>query len=364
MDFALTDEQVALGEAVTRFANRHQNTDDRTWPRLASELGLGTLLLDSSRGGQGGGAVEMMVVMEALGQSLLSSPFVESSVMASALLNAVGGPVADGILPALATGTARAAPAWFEEDGRYSPALVTTQATRNASGWSLSGRKSVVTAGPGASHMLVTARVTGSARDRTGISLFLVPIDAAGLRHHDYPTIDGREAFDLVLENVAVGEDALVGPEGAALSLVEDANDRATVALCAEAVGIMKRAHSETLEYARQRRQFGQAIADFQVIQHRLVDMYIAIEQAVSAVYLAILKLDEDEVQRVRAVSTAKATVNRSARFVGQNAIQLHGGMGMVDELLVGRLFKRLTAIENSFGTTAWHLARHSAAAA
>lgn len=359
MDFNLSDEQTALGEAVARYAARNAAKAD--WKSLAGQLGLGGLLLPGSSGGQAGGPVEMMVVMEALGSTLLASPFVETAVMAAGLLDNAGGKAASKLLPAIVEGSCQIAVAWAEEAGRYNAAYVAARAEASAGGWTLKGRKSVVTEGPDATHFLVSARTTGNERDRDGVSLFLLPADAKGLKRHDYPTVDGRRACDLVLEDVHVDTDGLIGKQGSALEPLELAIDRATTALAAEAVGVMRRAHAETLAYTRQRRQFGQPIADFQVIQHRLVDMYIAIDKAVSAVYLAVLKLGRDRQQRQRAVSTAKVVVNQSARFVGQNAIQLHGGMGMVDELLVGKLFKRLTAIENSFGTTAHHLARHAA---
>ena len=211
---------------------------------------------------------------------------------------------------------------------------------------------------PLATHLLVTARTA----DSEGISLFLVDLDRAGpgLDIHGYRTVDDRRAADLVIDGLRLPAHALLGEEGQAWASLDQARDEGAAAICAEAVGCMRKVLADTVEYCKQRRQFGQPIGSFQVLQHRMVDMYMELEQAVAAVYLAVLNLDAEPAIRARAVSAAKATIGRAARFVGQNAVQLHGGMGMTEELAIGHYFKRLTAIQYEFGSTDHHVARYA----
>jgi hypothetical protein len=205
----------------------------------------------------------------------------------------------------------------------------------------------------------VTARTGGSQREASGVSVFLVDKASAGIVTRDYPTVDGQRASEVYFENVSIPADALIGVEGAGLPLIEKVVDEAIAAICAEGVGAMRRMHENTLEYARQRKQFGAAIATFQVLQHRMVDMFINVEQSLSMTYMATLKLDESAHDRAKAVSAAKVQIGRSAKFVGQAAIQIHGGMGMTDELAVGHYFKRATMIEGQFGSVDHHLRRY-----
>ena len=223
----------------------------------------------------------------------------------------------------------------------------------------LNGHKAVVVGAPWASHLIVTARTGGGQRDEGGVSVFVVPKTAKGVVTRDYPTVDGLRASEVFLENVAVGADALIGAEGAGLPLVNKVLDEATAAVCAEAVGVLRRLHEGTLDYTKQRKQFGQPIANFQVLQHRMVDMFIQLEQSVSMTYMATIKLDEADDERAKAISAAKVQVGRACKFVGQNAIQLHGGMGMTDEMAIGHYFKRATIIEGLFGSVDHHLRRY-----
>jgi alkylation response protein AidB-like acyl-CoA dehydrogenase len=250
--------------------------------------------------------------------------------------------------------------AWAEPLSRYNFASVRTQAVRQGDGWLLSGAKAVAMGAPWASHLLVTARTSGTGAEREGVSLFLVDRHRRGVTVSAYPTVDGRRAGDVTFDAVELSADALIGVEGRALDLLDQVGDEAIAALCAEALGVMARLLEDTVAYTRQRRQFGQPIAGFQVLQHRMVDMYMQVEMARSATYLATMKLGAPAVERALAASTAKVTVANACRFVGQNAVQLHGGMGMTDELAVSHYFKRATMIESEFGTVDFHLARHA----
>ena len=245
--------------------------------------------------------------------------------------------------------------------GRYDYADLATTAKKDGSGYVLNGHKSVVIGAPWASHLIVTARTGGAQRDRDGISVFVVAKDAAGIVTRDYETVDGRRAAEVYFENVSVPAEALIGEEGAGLALIELVTDEAIAALCAEACGAMKVAHAMTVEYSRQRKQFGVPIGSFQVLQHRMVDMYTAYETSVSLTYLATLRLGSDETERKRAVSAAKVGVGQAARLIGQEAVQIHGGNGVTDEYAIGHYFKRLTMFDAEFGNVDHHLKRHIA---
>jgi alkylation response protein AidB-like acyl-CoA dehydrogenase len=249
----------------------------------------------------------------------------------------------------------------LEAASRYDVASIATTARRDGGAWVLRGTKAVVAAAPWASSLLVAARTGGSRGERQGLSLFLVPCPAPGLSMRGYPTIDGRRAADVTLDRVRLPAEALIGEEGKAIETIEYGIDAAIAAMSAEAVGLLSKLHEDTLEYAKQRRQFGQAIGRFQVLQHRLADMYMEIELARAAAHLATLRLPAPAKERSRAVSAAKVTINKACRMVGQNAVQIHGGMGMTDELAVSHAFRRATAIELELGSTDFHLARYAA---
>jgi len=374
--FVLTSEQELLREGLVKFLdNRYDLATSRAavktgagwqpeiWRALAEDLGLLGATLPESAGGTGGGPIELMIIAEALGGALVVEPYVDTAVLGTGLLRRTGGPRAQEVLARIVAGTALTAFAATETG----PDVVATTALRdnNGDGWVLEGAKSVVTTAPLATHLLVTARTAGSPTDQHGISLFLLDFDAAtpppGMTVHRLRTIDDRVAADLVLDGVRLPGDALLGVEGEAGHVVEAAVHEATAAVCAEAVGCMGKVLADTVDYTRQRTQFGQPISRFQVLQHRMVDMYLEVEQAAAATYLAMFSLEAPEAERARAVSAAKVTIARAARFVGQNAVQLHGGMGMTEELAVGHYFKRLTAIEYEFGTASSHLARYAA---
>ncbi|MFF0241908.1 acyl-CoA dehydrogenase family protein [Rhodococcus pyridinivorans] len=377
MDFGLSKEQELLRDSVTKFlAGRYGLAQSRkvattgegwqpeVWRAFAEDLGILGATLPEEVGGMGGGPVELMVVSEALGHALVIEPYVDTVVLGGGLLGRAGVDRARSVLEAIAAGEAVTAFAATEPTSGYVFHDVSTTARREGDEWVVDGEKTVVTSAPLATHLLVTARTSGERTDTDGISLFLVDFDPAnppaGVEIHSYRTIDDRRASDIVFSGLRLPADSLLGEEGSAWPSVSRGIDEATAAVSSEAVGLMRKVLTDTVEYAKQRQQFGQPIGSFQALQHRMVDMYMEVEQAVSAVYLAVLHLDSDDATRARAVSAAKATISRAARFVGQNAVQLHGGMGMTEELAVGHYFKRLTAIEYEFGTAEQHVARYA----
>jgi len=370
MDFNLTDEQTMLRDTLRRYLADTYSFDARqktvaggqgwnpqVWQAFAEELGILGAPFAEAHGGLGGGAVENMLVMEELGRALVLEPYLSTVVIGGGALNAVGGTQAEALIPGIIAGEVRIALAAAEPQGRWHWHDLATTARKDGAGWRLSGHKSVVAGAAHASHLLVSARTAGAQRDRAGVSLFLLPSDLPGLSRRDYLTVDGAAASELYLENVSVSTDHLLGPADDALPLLEQIIDTATAALCAEACGLLRVLHASTLDYAKQRKQFGRAIGDFQVLQHRLVDMFMEVEQAVSITLMATLKLDTPE--RAAAVSMAKAKVGKAARFVGQSAIQIHGGIGTSDELAIGHYFKRATLTETQFGSVDHHLGRY-----
>jgi alkylation response protein AidB-like acyl-CoA dehydrogenase len=371
MDLSFTDEQVMLRDTVASYLADHYSLEARrkavageagwrpqVWKTFAEELGILGASFPEDLGGLGGGPVETMILMEEFGKALVVEPFLETVVIGGGFLKHADHPRAAELIGAIIAGEAVFAFAWAEPGGRYSLADLRTTARRDADGWVLDGAKAMVVAAPWASHLIVTARTAGGERDAMGVSVFLVEADAAGVSRRDYPTVDGGRAGDITFENVRLPAEALVGPADAGLPLVEKVVDEALAALCAEACGVMRRMHEETLAYARQRKQFGVPIGSFQALQHRMADMYIHLEQSVSMTLMATLKLGRED-ERGRACAAAKAQIGKACRFIGQNAIQIHGGMGMTDEMAVGHYFKRATLIESALGSTDHHLARY-----
>lgn len=374
MDFSYNDTQQMLRDTLARYLADTYDFDTRRkwiaseagrdpgiWRALATELGILGAPFAEEQGGLGGGAVENMIVMEQLGEAIAIEPYLQTVVIGGGALKAVGGAVADAVIPAIIGGEAVIAFAYAEPQGRYELHNLRTTARKDGAGWVLNGHKAVVYAAPWATHLLVTARTGGSTRDADGVSLFLIEANLPGIVRRDYPTVDGFRASEIYFENCAVPGEALLGGEGAALPLVEQVVDGAIAALCAEATGVMRRLHAGTMDYARQRKQFGRPIADFQVLQHRMVDMFMEVEQAVSMTLMATLKLGLPAAERSAAVSQAKAKVGKGLRFTGQSAVQIHGGIGITDELSIGHYFKRATMIENQFGSVDHHLARFEA---
>lgn len=371
MQFELGEEQQQLRSGLDRLFAQTNDLSARTatvraepgwradlWQRLARDLGVLAVGLPETVGGFGGG-IDQLVTMEAAGRALLPEPLAETVFQCAPLL-ARSGAVHRALAQGVIAGDVRLAMALGEAGLRDALAGVAMPAARSGEGWLLSGEKLVVIAAPWATHLLVAARTAGQAGDAHGLSLFVVPVDVPGLALHTYRTLDERRAADVSFDQVAVGAEALVGPEGGALPLLEEWRDRAIAAMCAEASGLLERLLDDTVAYARQREQFGQPIGSFQALQHRMVDMHLQLELVRSAALLVCQSLDGDAVERARAASAAKVTLAQACRFIGQNAVQIHGGMGMTDELAIGHYFKRATVIEHSFGSENWHLARRA----
>jgi pimeloyl-CoA dehydrogenase small subunit len=372
MDFDLSDEQRLLRDSVDRLIADRYGFEQRRkymaepdgWSRAVwaqfAELGLLGLPFPEDAGGFGGGAVETMLVMEAFGRGLIVEPYLATVVLGGGLVFLAG--TADqqyAILPEIASGERLLAFAHHERQARYELSDVATAARAQGGGWRISGEKALVLHGDCAQTLVVSARVSGGRRDADGIGLFLVEADGPGVTRRGYPTQDGMRAAEI---SFADAHAEPLGTPGSAFAHIAQVIDRATAALCAEAVGAMADLHALTLDYLKTRKQFGRAIGEFQVLQHRSVDMFTALEQARSmALYATVMAEAADAAERARAISAAKVQIGRSARHIGQEAVQLHGGIGVTMEYKAGHLFKRLTMIERGYGDTDWHLARLAA---
>ena len=374
MDFNYSNEQLALQDTLRRFIDRDYGFERRrelarstlgfsaeAWARYA-DLGLLSLPFPAEFGGLDGNAVDVMLVMEFAGRGLLLEPFVSTVVMCGGLIrDAASDELKRAILPRIGAGKIKLALACYEAAGRYELSPVACAAVRSGDGWRLSGQKTVVLDAPSADYFLVSARTSGDAAHDHGIALFLVGREAAGVSTLTYPTQSGGRAADVRLENVAVDAGDLIGTPETGLAIVERAVDRGIAALCAEAVGIITALNEATLNHLKTRKQFGVPIGNFQALQHRMADMFIAAEQARSMAVIAAVHADSDDASaRRRAISGAKAYIGQAARLVGQQAVQMHGAMGVVDDLIVSHYFKRLTMIDLSLGDVDFHLARFS----
>ena len=374
MNFSLNEEQRLLKDSAERFVRENCSLDrrrslvagepgysERSWRQMA-ELGWLGVGVPEAFGGTGGSPVETMVLMEAFGAGLLVEPYLPSVVLGTGLVTEAGTEAQkEAILPAAVAGELKLAFAWVEARSGFDLFDVRTTAARRDGGWVVDGAKGVVLGAAAADRLIVSARTSGGPRDRNGIGLFLVDRGADGVRLRGYRTVDGLRAAEVAFENVAVGDDAVLGDPGNALPAIEAVAERAIAALCAEAVGVMDVIVRDTAEYLKTRKQFGRPIGTFQVLQHQFTDMLIASEEARSMTYVATLRLGErDAVAREKAVSGAKHLVGRNGRLIGQRAIQLHGGMGMTEEMAVGHYFKRLAMIDVMFGDEAYHLKRYA----
>jgi alkylation response protein AidB-like acyl-CoA dehydrogenase len=370
MNFEYTDEQQQLADSIRKFlANEYgfeqrkaivdstTGISDAAWSTFA-EMGLTAIALPEADGGFGGGAVDLMAVMEACGEALVVEPLLDNVGLAGRLVAKAGSAAQKAaLLPGLIDGSLKLAFAGYEPGSRYDLMPAATVAEKSGEGWVLSGEKCVVVGAASAAKLIV------SARSGQGASLFIVDPQAAGVSLNPSRTVDGLRVADVRLARVQVGADALLGPAGSALPFIEEAVDFATALLCADAIGAMKSAIDATLEYTKTRKQFGVAIASFQVLQHRMVEMYICAEQARSMAIRAASAVDSggDAAARSRAVSAAKVKIADAARQVSQESVQLHGGMGMSEELKVSHTFRRLTMIAQRFGDADHHLERYAA---
>ncbi|WP_197337780.1 acyl-CoA dehydrogenase family protein [Ralstonia solanacearum] len=368
MDFSFTDEQKQLADAVRRFIDKEYGFEARNkvvysaegvsqahWDALA-ELGLTALPVPEAQGGFDGRAMDLLVVMQELGRGLVVEPYA-ATVLGTQALKLAGGQ--DALLEPVAGGGLKLALAFGEPQSRYELFNVTTRAMQQGGSWTLSGAKAVAVHGAQADKLVVSARtgrMDDGARDTSGLSLFLVDRDAAGVTVKDYRTIDNLRAADIRFDNAPA---TLLGKAGEAWETIDAVADFGCVLLCAEAVGLIDALNAATLEYTKTRQQFGVPIARFQALQHRMVDMFIHAEQARSITYLAAAHFEDGDAEaRRRYVSAAKARVGQAAREVGQEAVQLHGGMGVTNELPAAHMFKRLTMINTTLGDVDHHLAR------
>ena len=374
MEFTLAEERRLLQDTVRRFLSREYTFEKRRanlagaegWSREAwrglADLGVLGLGIPEADGGMGGDAFDTSIVMEALGRALVVEPYVASVVLGAGILAEAGSEAQRSEwLSAVASGEKMLALAHTEPAARHATRHVETRVTRAAGGWRIDGFKSMVLGAPMADAILVSARGAGDVDDANGVTLFLVPRNASGVTLRPYATHDGARAADVKLEGVIVADDQRVGAADGAIAVIERALDRGAAALCAEAVGIIEALNEATLEYLKTRKQFGQPIGRFQALQHRMAEMTIkAVEARSMAIVAAAAMRNEDAAQRARQVSAAKAFIGQAARFVGQQAIQLHGAIGVTDELIVSHWFKRLTVIDGTFGDADFHLARFS----
>ena len=374
MDFDLSEEQRLLKDSVDGLLEASYDFDQRkkyakekggwsqsVWGKLA-EQGLLGLPFSEDDGGFGAGGVETMIVMEALGRALVLEPYLPTVVLGGGFLRRGGSADQKAAhLPGIIDGSKTFAFAQLEKSSRYDLADVRTSAKKKGDGWVIDGEKFVVLNGERADTLIVTARTKGGQRDASGIGVFLVPGDAKGVSKKSYPTQDGLHAADITFTNVEVGADAVIGDPENGLPLIERVVDDARIALCAEAVGAMDESLKATVEYIKTRKQFGVPIGSFQVLQHRAADMFVMLEQARSMAMFATMAGDfENARERATAVAAAKVQIGKSLKFVGEQSIQLHGGIGMTMETKIGHVFKRLTMIESTFGDTAFHLQRVS----
>ena len=373
MDFNFTEEQTLLENMVTSFIRDNYTWEAReaivkteegwkpeNWNQFA-ELGLLGVPFAEEFGGLGGSVVDTMIVMEQFGKGLVVEPYMPSVVLAGGLISSLGSKEqVEAIIPTIISGEARYAFAHSEPQSRFDLYDVKTSAVANGGDFVLNGFKSVVFGGPIATHLIISARTSGEQRDTNGITLFLVDKTAAGLTLQNYPTIDEYRASEVVIENLKVSKDMILGEVDNAYAAIDENIDRSTIAVCAEAVGILEVLKDTTIDYCKNRKQFGQAIGKNQSIQHRLVDMMIEYEQSKSILYMACTADLSNPSDRKKAVSGAKARIGKAIKYVGENAIQLHGGMGMVDEYMVSHYFKRATMMGILFGNEDYHMKRFS----
>ncbi len=374
MNFNFSEEQELLRDTLASFIKRDYDFEARrgileseagwsreTWTAFA-DMGLLALPLPEEHGGLGGNAIDLFVAMEAIGRGLIVEPFLATVVLGAGLVARAGTESQQAqVLPAVASGECLLAYAHGEHAARYVLSHVDTRARADGDGWVIDGAKTVVLHGAQANKLIVSARTRGDAGDDDGLSLFLVDANAQGLHRSDYPTQDGSRAAEVVLKSVRLGADALMGELHQAWPHIVHAQERAIAAVCAEAIGLMDTLNQDTISYLQTRKQFGVAIGSFQALQHRMVDMLLATEQARSMAYLAAVKVETDEAaERAKAVAQAKAMIGQSGRTVGQGAVQLHGGMGVTLEVRAAHLFKRLTMINTQFGDADHHLGQLS----
>ena len=373
MDFTFNEEQSLIQDQVDQFVQKEYDWETRqalsnsdlgfgidNWKKFA-ELGWLGISVSEDNGGYGGTAIESMLIMEAFGKGLVVEPFLETVIMSASLIDDHGSDQQkSSVLEPAIAGEMQLALAYAEPQSRFNLSDLVTEAKLDGDNYILNGYKSVVMNGPSANKFIRSARTSGTQLDESGISLFLVDSDSTGLDKTDYKTVDGRRASDLSIENVSVPKDNLIGQQDKGFEILDSAIDKAILAISAEAVGAMEVLYKTTVEYTKTREQFGTAIGKFQVLQHRMVDMFMEYEQCKSLLYMATMKHEEGSPDAKKAISGLKYQVGKAGKFIGQQAVQLHGGMGVTDELNVGHYFKRLTTVGTIFGNTDYHLKKYT----
>lgn len=371
MDFTFSEEQLLLRDSVDKYVREHGGVerhrvlcttelgfDANAWQQFA-ELGWLALPFGEDQGGIGGGAVDLMVMGEALGKGLVREPFLTTVVTCGGFLQR-GGSAAQQqrYVPAIIDGAAQWAFAFAERAGGYDFARVETSATRSGGGYALCGEKIAVLNAHCAQHLIVTARSSGSTGERAGLTLFIVDADAQGVSRENFVAVDGSRGAHLRFDDVPLGDDQVLGTLDQGLPLIEAVIDTAIVALGAEALGAMVTLLQTTVEYSKTRVQFAQPIGKFQALQHRMADMYLKVEETRSLLLNAAIRLDEGSEESAAACAALKVKLAEAGRFVSQQAVQVHGGIGMTDELCVGHHFKRLMLLATLYGDESWHLQR------
>ena len=373
MDFTFNEEQTLIQDQVDQFVQKEYDWETRqslsnsdlgfgesNWQKFA-ELGWLGISVSEDSGGFGGSAIESMLIMEAFGKGLVVEPFLETMIMAGSLIDDYGSDEQkSSILEPAISGEMHLALAYAEPQSRFNLSDVVTEAKAEGENYILNGYKSVVMNGPSANKIIISARTSSSQLDENGITLFIVDSDSKGLSKTNYKTVDGRRASDLTIENVSVSKDNIIGNLDSGFEILDSAIDKAILAISAEAVGAMEVLYKTTVEYTKTREQFGTPIGKFQVLQHRMVDMFMEYEQCKSLLYMATMKYEEGALDAKKAISGLKYQVGKAGKFIGQQAVQLHGGMGVTDELNVGHYFKRLTTVGTIFGNTDYHLKKYT----
>ena len=374
MDFSLSEEQQLLKDSITQFVDKDYLFDVRQ-KNIKSELGyssdfwktfadLGWLGMpfSESDGGYDGGTIDLMVIMESLGRGLVVEPYIPNVVLAGGLISRLGNEEQKtNFLPKIISGEIQMSLAFAEPQSRFNLSDVITTAKKDGENYILDGYKAVVMNGPSSDTLIVVARTSGTQLEEKGLSLFLVDPSAKGVSLRNYSNVDGSKASEVTLEGVEVSTSSLLGDEGNIYSVLEEVIDLATLAISAEAVGIMEKMNEITLEYTKTREQFGETLSSFQALQHRMVDTFMAYEQTKSLLLMCAAKLTDKADDATKAVSALKYQVGIAAKQVGEESVQLHGGMGVTDETNIGHFFKRLTTIRAIFGNTDYHLKRYSA---
>ena len=376
MDFNFSSEQEQLRDTVNRLIEREYEFNkqrhaiihsaagysEKVWASMA-EIGVLGIGIDEAHGGFGGNAIDTMIVMEALGRSLVVEPYLATVVLGANLIQLAGSDAQkSSLLPQIVAGNLKLAFAYSETGTRYDLKRIATVARKEGAGYVLNGEKIIVLHGNIADKIIVSVATAGALHDGQGMALFLVDAKTSGLNITGYRTIDNQRAANLHFDNVRVSADAMLGSSEDNLAIVEQVMDIATTALIAESVGAMEALQKSTLEYLKTRRQFGVPIGKFQALQHRMVDMLMYVEQSRSMAYLAAVKVQSNDVaERQRVVSAAKNAIGRYGRLIAQEAVQMHGGMGITDELSASHYFRRLTAIGATFGDADHHLSRFAA---